>query len=68
MNLIRIPLDDDNAIYVNPVYIVAVVPTETKTHCYLVLINDDEGSLVAMSAEECVEHIRLCISVGDAYR
>ncbi len=67
MNLIRIPLDDDDAIFVNPEHIVAVVPTEHEEFCQVVLVSDDEGFLVPMSAEKCVEHIMSETSGGDAH-
>jgi len=55
--LISMPLPEDDEMFVNPEHIVSIVPTEHADHCFITLVNDEDGWLVALSAKACADWI-----------
>lgn len=65
--IIKIPMVDDEEMFVNTIHIVSIMPVEKEDYCCLTLVNDDEGVLVPLSVLDCVAHIAL-MSGGSSYK
>jgi len=52
MNFVKVPLDDEDSMFVNPEHVVSIIPSEHAGYSLFTLVNDEVGWLVPLSAEE----------------